>query len=435
MLESTKKQNSLTRKQREAIGLLSIGTFLEYFDFMLYVHMAILLNKLFFPQYDSHKDSLTTAFVFCITFVIRPIGALIFGWIGDNIGRKSTVVITTLMMACSCIIMALLPTYNQIGVAASYIMIVCRIVQGMSSMGEITGAEIYFTETIKPPLQYVVVSILAFLAALGGVAALGIASFSTMEGFNWRYAFGIGALIAIIGGVARTTLRETPDFVDAKRKIKNIYEDSGKDVNLINNNYIVKEKVPKKTIIALLLINCGWPVCFYIAFIHCGNILQSSFGYTPDQVIHNNFFVGLVEMLGILPLIYLGYYISPLLILKIRLIIYSIFILACPFLLNNINTPIGIFYFQCFTMFFVLDTTPAKSIFYQYIPIFKRFTYTCLTIAMSRAITYIITSFGIIYLIKYFNNFGLQVIMIPVALGTWFAIRHFEMLEKTKLNQ
>ncbi|MEY4464344.1 MAG: hypothetical protein RLZZ81_1315 [Pseudomonadota bacterium] len=434
MLEYVQEQKSLTKQQKESIALLSIGTFLEYFDFMLYVHMAVLLNKLFFPQYDSQYDSLAAASVFCITFVVRPIGALIFGWIGDNIGRKSTVVITTLMMACSCIVMALLPTYNQIGVVASCIMIICRIVQGMSSMGEITGAEIYFTEAIKPPLQYVVVSILAFLAALGGVAALGIASFSTIEGFNWRYAFGIGALIALVGGVARTKLRETPDFVDAKRRVKNILEEFGKDGKLINNNYIVKEKVNKKTILALLLINCGWPVCFYIAFIHCGDVLQNSFGYTPDQVIHNNFFVGLVEMLGILPLIYLGYYISPLFILRVRLIIYSIFILACPFLLNNINTPTGIFYFQCFAMFFVLDTTPAKSIFYQYIPIFKRFTYTCFTIAMSRAITYVITSFGIIYLIKHFNNFGLQIIMIPVALGTWFAIRHFEILEKTNLK-
>ncbi|WP_342270127.1 MFS transporter [Rickettsia endosymbiont of Orchestes rusci] len=434
MLGYQKEQRSLTKEEKEAIGLLSIGTFLEYFDFMLYVHMAVLLNQLFFPEYDSRTASMLSASIFCITFVVRPLGALIFGWIGDNIGRKATVVITTIMMACSCVIMAILPTYNQVGVTASCIMVICRIVQGMSSMGEITGAEIYFTETIKPPLQYVVVSILAFLAALGGVTALGIASFSTVEGFNWRYAFGIGAVIALVGGVARTRLRETPEFADAKRRVQSILEQFGKNPKLVNNNYIVKEKVNKKTILALLLINCGWPVCFYIAFIHCGNILQNSFGYTPDQVIHNNFFVGLVEMLGILPLIYLGYYISPLLILKIRLIIYSIFILACPYLLNNISTPSGIFYFQCFAMFFVLDTTPAKSIFYQYIPIFKRFTYTCFTIAISRAITYVITSFGIIYLVKYFNNFGLLIIMIPIALGTAFAINHFETLGKKTNN-
>ncbi len=89
--------SSLSRQQKEAVGLLQIGTFLEYFDLMLYVHMAVLLNELFFPKTDPHTAALLSAFAFCSTYVLRPFGALIFGWIGDNIGRKSTVVITTIM--------------------------------------------------------------------------------------------------------------------------------------------------------------------------------------------------------------------------------------------------------------------------------------------------------------------------------------------------
>ncbi len=112
-------QTSLTKQQKEAIGLLSIGTFLEYFDLMLYVHMAVLLNELFFPKADTHTTSLLSAIAFCSTFVARPIGALLFGWIGDNIGRKSTVIITTSMMAISCIVMANLPTYAQIDVTTA----------------------------------------------------------------------------------------------------------------------------------------------------------------------------------------------------------------------------------------------------------------------------------------------------------------------------
>ena len=111
---------SLDRKQKEAIGLLQIGTFLEYFDLMLYVHMAVLLNELFFPNTDPHTASLLAAFAFCSTYVLRPFGALIFGYIGDNIGRKSTVIFTTMMMSLSCILMANLPTYAQIGITASW---------------------------------------------------------------------------------------------------------------------------------------------------------------------------------------------------------------------------------------------------------------------------------------------------------------------------
>ncbi len=137
------QQTSLTREQKEAVGLLSIGTFLEYFDLMLYVHMAVLLNDLFFEPSNPFTSSLYTAFAFCSTYVLRPVGALIFGWIGDNIGRKVTVVITTSMMAISCVIMASLPTYAEIGILASCLVTICRMVQGMSSMGEVIGAELY----------------------------------------------------------------------------------------------------------------------------------------------------------------------------------------------------------------------------------------------------------------------------------------------------
>ncbi|WP_425361442.1 MFS transporter [Candidatus Tisiphia endosymbiont of Ceraclea dissimilis] len=97
------RQTSLTKAQKEAVGLLSIGTFLEYFDLMLYIHMASFLNELFFEPTDAKTSSLMMAFAFCSTYIFRPVGAVIFGWLGDNIGRKSTVIITTFMMAASCL--------------------------------------------------------------------------------------------------------------------------------------------------------------------------------------------------------------------------------------------------------------------------------------------------------------------------------------------
>src|SRR5580704_10898958 len=105
---------NLNRNQKEAVALLSIGTFLEYFDLMLYVHMAVLLNELFFPKTDPFTASLLSAFSFCSTYLLRPFGALIFGYIGDYIGRKVVVIITTFMMAVSSIVIASLPTYAQI---------------------------------------------------------------------------------------------------------------------------------------------------------------------------------------------------------------------------------------------------------------------------------------------------------------------------------
>jgi MFS family permease len=94
MIGYQQEQRSLTKEQKEAVGLLSIGTFLESFDLMFYIHMAVFLNELFFPQSDPHTTAIYSATAFCSSLVFRPVGAVIFGYIGDNIGRKTIVIIT-----------------------------------------------------------------------------------------------------------------------------------------------------------------------------------------------------------------------------------------------------------------------------------------------------------------------------------------------------
>lgn len=427
-------QTRLTREQKEAVGLLSIGTFLEYFDLMLYIHMAGILNELFFPKYDPHAAQLLSAFAFCGTYLLRPIGALIFGWIGDTIGRKVTVIITTFMMAFSCIIIASLPTYAEIGITAAVVVSICRIIQGMTSMGEIIGAELYLTETIKRPQQYMSVTVISFFSVLGGTFALGVAFISSSYNFNWRYAFCFGALVALIGSVARTTLRETPEFADAKRRMKMIFADINENSSILEKNPIWTEKVNKVTALSLFLIFCAWPVCFYLTFIHCGEILRNNFGYTVEQVIYQNFFVSIVEMLGILSLVYLCYYVYPLMILKIRMVIFWVLILICPYLLSHARTAFDIFLFQVFILLFIPSLAPARSILFTYFPVLQRFTYVSSLFAISHTIMYIITSFGLIYLTKYLGNYGLQIIIIPVMIGYSFGIFHFEKLEKITGN-
>ncbi len=220
-MENKNNISVLSKEQKHATSLLSIGTFLEYFDLMLYVHMAILLNEVFFPKTDAHTAALLSAFAFCSTFVFRPLGALFFGWLGDHIGRKTTVIITTFMMAFSCLVMANLPTYEQIGITAAWLVTICRIIQGMSSMGEIMGAQIYMLESTKPPIQYPIVAAIMVFCNLGGTFALAVAALVTSYGMNWRNAFWIGAIIALTGMVARTSLRESSEFADAKKQLKN----------------------------------------------------------------------------------------------------------------------------------------------------------------------------------------------------------------------
>ena len=171
------------------------------------------------------------------------------------------------IMSGCCAIMAMLPTHAEIGITASVIMILCRIVQGMAAMGESIGAIVYLTETIKPPKQYPIVALVSVLAGLGGVFALGVASFVTSIGGNWRIAFWLGAAIAIVGTLARTTLRETPDFANAKRSVQNIVKQTNRDPKILENSAIWKEKVNTITAISFFCIQCVFPLAYYLVYI------------------------------------------------------------------------------------------------------------------------------------------------------------------------
>jgi MFS family permease len=429
-MQTAKEQQSLTREQKEAVGLLSIGTFLEYFDLMLYVHMAVLLNELFFPKTDPFTASLLTAFAFWSTYLLRPLGALIFGYIGDKIGRKATVVITTLIMSISCITMVLVKPYEEIGITASVIVTICRMLQGMSCVGEISGAELYLTETTKPPIQYSAVTSVTVFAVFGATVALALASYVTSSGGNWRIAFIIGSGVAVIGFVARTALKETPDYVDAKRKAKLMLESckSSLDNSKIYQK-IINEKVDIRTTLSYLSIRCAWPACFYFSFIYCGNLYKTLFGFDAGQVIYQNFIVSIFELFMAIFLLILGRFVYPLKILKTILCIYSLFILCSPYLLDRIQTPLGLFCIQVFSTCFALGIIPASAILYKHFPIFKRFTYTSMLYALSRILMYGVTSFGLIILIKFFGNYGFIILMIPIIIVYSLGISHFQKLE------
>lgn len=430
--------SSLKRDQKEAIGLLQVGTFLEYFDLMLYVHMAVLLNSLFFPEADPHTAALLSAFAFCSTYVLRPFGALFFGYIGDHIGRKTTVIMTTMMMSISCVIMATLPTYAQIGIVAAWLVTICRVLQGLSSMGEIIGAEIYITEITKPPARYPAVALIGCASRVGTMVALGIATLVTAGNFNWRNAFWIGAAVAVVGSVARTRLRETPDFVDMKRRMKKVIEDtkesaSETEVKLLKStNLLRKEKVSWQTSLAFFLISSGPPVCLYFSYIYCGNILKN-IGYSGEFVISQNFIVSIVEFLGILITVFLSYRIYPLKILKIRAILFLVFLCFFPYIVSNVQTSIDVIIIQLISVCFTLTGVPAVAVLIVQFPIFKRFTYTSFMYALSRAFMYVATSFGAVYLTEFFGYWGVVFIMIPATLGFLWGVIHFEKLEK-KIN-
>jgi MFS family permease len=429
-------EQTLSKQQKESVFLLQIGTFLEYFDLMLYVHMAVLLNELFFPPTDPKTASIITAFAFCSTYVLRPFGALIFGYIGDNYGRKPTVVITTTLMSISCLIMAVLPTYAQIGISAAVIVSILRIVQGMSSMGEIMGARIYLTEITKPPIQYPAVAYITISASLGSMMALGVATMSTRTGFEWRYAFFIGAFIAVVGAIARTKLRETPEFADAKRKrdkaLSQAKEQGIKKAAelLLKGNKFLDEKLNIKSCGHFLAIYCGWPLSFYLIYVFFNPILKTTCGYSTADVILHNFIISIVNIFRTFFIAWLSYRIYPTYISKISACLFIIIVLIIPYILSEGGNNYLIFCIQSLLTIFTLSTTPADPIFIKHFPIFKRFTAVTFGYAVSRAIMYIIISFGLVYLTELFGYYGIWIIAFPLSYFFIKAIIYYEKIEK-----
>jgi MHS family proline/betaine transporter-like MFS transporter len=426
--------SDMRHDQKEAVALLATGTFLEYFDLMLYVHMAVLLNEIFFPKTDPFTASLLSAFAFCSTYILRPFGALLFGYIGDKIGRKTTVIITTMLMSISCIIMAILPTYAQIGISAAWIVTGCRMVQGLSTMGEVIGANVYITEITRPPVQYVAVSLMAIFGSLGGVFALGVATLVTTKGFDWRSAFWMGSAIALIGAVARTRLRETKDFADAKYRVQKTITQAGRNPDILRKNVIWEESLDFSTALALFFIECSWPVCFYLAYIYSGNILKFQFGVSSEEIIYNNFILSIIQLLAWMIVVFASYRIYPLDILKFKFLVFLPIVLLLPYLFEHASSPTHILIIQSLLVSLGFMGTPAVPIFYKRLPIFKRFTSAAFAYAISRAIVYITTSFCLIILTNKFGYYGILLIMVPTAAGYIYGIRHFEQIEKEDIS-
>jgi MFS family permease len=420
---------SLSRQQKEAVALLQIGTFLEYFDLMLYVHMAVVLNDLFFPKTDPHTASLLTAFAFCSTFVLRPFGALLFGYIGDNYGRKTTVIITTAFMSISCIIMANLPTYAQIGISAAWAVTFCRIFQGLSSMGEIMGALVYMTEITKPPVQYPAVSFISLAAFTGSFVALGMAALVTNVGLNWRIAFWVGAGIAAVGSIARTRLRETPDFIDKINKRHLKIQQKQESIQVQPEEV---EKMNRKTILAFFFIYCGWPLCFYLAYMYFNATLKQTYHYSSEEIVLHNFFLSIIHVVSCYILSVLSFTVCPIKILKIKAFFFLGLGLLLPPLILLSSSSYQLFALQALIIMTALGDYPAVGIFIRHIPVLKRVMATSFLYSLSRAVMYVITSFGLVYLSEIFGHWGILLILLPSTFGYLWAIHHYEIFESLK---
>jgi MFS transporter, MHS family, proline/betaine transporter len=204
---------------RKVIMAASIGNFVEWFDFAAYGFLATILTREFFPSADPAAGLLKTFAVFAVAFAFRPLGGIVFGVIGDRIGRKRTLALTILLMAGATTLIGFLPSYAAIGAFAPLLLTIIRCVQGFSAGGEYAGACAYVMEHAPQNKRawygsFVPVSTFSSFAIAAVVAYALDATLSpdAMSSWGWRVPFLAAAPIGLIGLYLRMNLNETPAF-------------------------------------------------------------------------------------------------------------------------------------------------------------------------------------------------------------------------------
>ncbi|MGC4933771.1 MFS transporter [Gordonia sp. DT30] len=202
----------------------SIGTFVEWYDFLIYGLSAPVLAAHFFPESSATAGIMSTFAIYAVAYLARPIGGAYFGRIGDRLGRIRTLAIIVLLMGTATTALGLLPTYATVGLAAPALLLVCRVAQGFSAGGETSGAAAYIVESAPPRHRALWISIcvagswLPILVAAGLIlclrAGLGDAAYAS---WGWRIPFLAGGLLAVVGLWLRSLLDDPEEFVAARR--------------------------------------------------------------------------------------------------------------------------------------------------------------------------------------------------------------------------
>ena len=207
------------------ITAASAGTIVEWYDFYLYATLTPFLSPLFFPGDNPTAVQLSGFAAYAAGFLVRPFGAVIFGALGDIIGRKYTFLVTITAMGLSTVLMGLLPTYKDIGLFAPIGLVILRLIQGLALGGEYGGAAIYVAEHAPDNKRGLYTSWIQTTATLGFFFALAIILYfrTTMAAADfasvgWRYPFILGALLLIVALYIRIRLRETPLFARLKEQ-------------------------------------------------------------------------------------------------------------------------------------------------------------------------------------------------------------------------
>ncbi|MEV0388034.1 MFS transporter [Nonomuraea sp. NPDC050643] len=276
------------------------GTTIEWYEFFIYGTAAVLVfDKLFFPSYDDLVGTLLSLSTFALAFVARPIGGALFGHFGDRLGRKSMLVVTLCLMGGATLCIGLLPTYETIGVAAPILLVLLRVVQGLSLGGEYGGAVLMSVEHAARERRGFFGALVNTGAAWGLLLAnlvflltsqLSDDAFLT---WGWRIPFLLSAVLVGLGLVIRLKLAESPDFQEVKER---------GEVRKTPIAEVLTEHWPRVLLMCLAYIPAG--ATFYIATVYSLSFGEKQLGLDRDMILE---LVLLVNVFSIVAIPFFGW--------------------------------------------------------------------------------------------------------------------------------
>lgn len=205
------------RLHRRSIAVAALSTVVEWYDFTLYLYFSTVLARVFFGP--GAESLIATLGGFAVAYLMRPVGAVVFGHIGDRRGRRPMLLLSMAVMSAAMLATALLPTKDQIGPLAAWLLIFLRCVMGFSVGGEYTGVVAYLLESAPRARRGLVASLAAASSEIGALLAVAVSALtvssmsnSDLESWGWRIPFLVGAALAGAVWLARSTMNESPDF-------------------------------------------------------------------------------------------------------------------------------------------------------------------------------------------------------------------------------
>jgi MHS family alpha-ketoglutarate permease-like MFS transporter len=262
----------------KAILIGSAGNLVEWYDFYSYTAFALYFAPAFFPNSDPVVQQLNAAILFAATFLMRPLGGWLFGYLADRYGRKLSLTVSVLCMCFGSLIIAVTPTYATIGFAAPAILALARVIEGLSLGGEYGASATYLTE-VADDKHRGFYSSFQYVTLIGGqltaivVLLLLQKVFLTpdeLKAWGWRIPFVIGAMLAVFVAVMRRNLHETEAFLEAKKLVR----PTGSILALL--------KYPRELLLVIGL-TAGGTAAFYTFTTYMQTFVKQSVGMTEDQ--------------------------------------------------------------------------------------------------------------------------------------------------------